>query len=118
MKKIESLGHEISHHYEDIDLVDWKNKKISYEDLIDLAYIFFYNNLKYLRENFNNSRICMHGNLKSRYNNKIIWKKYNYYEFGILDEPYYDLDYSEFAYFTYTGRRWNGAKDEVDSKIC
>ena len=49
-----------------------------------------------------------------------IWEKYNYRDIGLIGEPYYDLDFSEFAYFTDTGRRWNGnqvsVRDKVNSK--
>ena len=43
---------------------------------------------------------------------------YKYLE--IIGEPYYDIDFNEFAYFTDTGRRWNGnfvsVRDKVNSK--
>jgi hypothetical protein len=59
----------------------------------------------------------MHGSPRSKYDNKIIWEKYNYKDLGILGEPYLDLDFDEFAYFTDTSRRWNGQKYSVRDKV-
>lgn len=124
MKKIAELGHEIGYHYEDVDLVYKKlrnnGKNIEIDELRDLAYESFCENLKKLRENFDIKTICMHGSPKSKYDNKLIWEKYNYRDLGLIGEPYFDIDYNEFAYFTDTGRRWNGVnvsiRDKVNSK--
>jgi len=125
MQKIANMGHEIGYHYEDVDLVI-KNSGLTIknendrEKLIDLAYESFSKNLEMLRKNFNIKTICMHGSPRAKYDNKIIWEKYSYKDLGILGEPYFDIDFNEFAYFTDTGRRWNGHKvsirDKVDSK--
>nr|MDA3861546.1 hypothetical protein [Melioribacteraceae bacterium] len=125
MHKIAELGHEIGYHYEDVDLVIQKEKlkiKNNYdrEILIDKSYESFYKNLEMFRANFDIKTICMHGSPRSKYDNKIIWGKYNYKDLGLIGEPYYDIDFNEFAYLTDTGRRWNGHKvsvrDKVDSK--
>ena len=42
-----------------------------------------------------------------------LWKKYNYRDFGIIGEPYFDVDYSKVLYLTDTGRRWDGDKVNV-----
>lgn len=128
MHKIAELGHEIGYHYEDVDLVysgqrsaisDQKGA-INENKLIDLAYESFCKNLELFRKNFDIKTVCMHGSPRSKYDNKLIWKKYDYKKLGIIGEPYYDIDFNEFAYFTDTGRRWNGHKysvrDKVDSK--
>jgi len=138
MHKISELGHEIGYHYEDVDLVVRNRRKnglevrgerlgrnkglneITRERLIDPAYESFCKNLGMLRKNFDIKTICMHGSPRAKYDNKIIWEKYNYKDLGIIGEPYFDIDFNEFAYFTDTGRRWNGQKvsirDKVDSK--
>ncbi|MBU1097080.1 MAG: hypothetical protein KKB34_11415 [Bacteroidetes bacterium] len=131
MNKIAELGHEIGYHYEDVDLV-WQKakrtgKRIGNDELIDLAYESFCKNLELFRKNFDVKTICMHGSPRSKYDNKIIWsrrdsfaRKYDYRDLGIIGEPYYDVDFNEFAYFTDTGRKWNGngvsVRDKVDSK--
>ncbi len=115
--KIASLGHEIGYHYEDMDLV----KASSLDAHIDLAYKSFCNNLAKLREIIAIDTICMHGSPMGKYDNKMIWSKYNYKELGLICEPYYDIDFSQFAYFTDTGRTWNGGsvsiRDRVNSKF-
>lgn len=122
MGKIAALGHEIGYHYEDVDLAmkNYKLKIINDADsdkLIDLAYESFCNNLKIFRKNFDIKTICMHGSPRARFDNKLIWEKYNYKDLGIIGEPYYDIDFNQFAYFTDTGRRWNGEKVSVRDKV-
>lgn len=123
IEKINKYGHEIGYHYEDVDLVSRKLKVKSEkdrEDLIDRAYESFCRNMEMLRKNFDIKTICMHGSPRSKYDNKLIWTKYNYRDLGIIGEPYFDIDWNEFAYFTDTGRRWNGnnvsVRDKVNSK--
>ena len=122
IKKIADLGHEIGYHYEDVDLTikNYKLKTKNEEDrerLIDLAYESFCENLEEMRKVADIKTICMHGSPRSKYDNKIIWEKYNYKDLGIIGEPYFDIDFNEFAYFTDTGRRWNGHKFSVRDKV-
>lgn len=124
MKEIAGLGHEIGYHYEDVDLASQrskvKSKKLSEDDLIDQAYESFRRNLETLRKDFDVTTACMHGSPRSKYDNRIIWRKYNYRDLSITGEPYFDVDFNELAYFTDSGRRWNGDKvtlrDKVNSK--
>lgn len=129
IREIIELGHEVGYHYEDVDLVlksqkskvKIQNGKIDEEKLIDLAYESFCKNLDTFRKNFDIKTICMHGSPLSKYDNKMIWKKYDYKKLGLLGEPYFDIDWTEFGYLTDTGRKWNGEKssvrDKVDSKF-
>jgi len=122
MNQIASLGHEIGYHYENVDLTmqQFANsgiRKFEINDLIDAAYESFCNNLELFRKNFDIKTICMHGSPRAKYDNKIIWDKYDYKELGIIGEPYFDLDFNEFAYFTDTGRRWNGDKYSIRDKV-
>jgi len=123
MTEIAKLGHEIGYHYEDVDLVLSNNKELRKMDLeqkIDAAFESFCKNLEQFRKNFDIRTICMHGSPHAKYDNRIIWQRYNYRDLGIIGEPYFDLNYNEFAYLTDTGRRWNGDKfslrDKVNSK--
>ncbi|MCH8033707.1 MAG: hypothetical protein IH950_08135 [Bacteroidetes bacterium] len=122
ISEIANLGHEIGYHYEDVDLVSKERgrkgeSESGREELIDAAYESFCKNLELFRKNFDLKTICMHGSPRSKYDNKIIWEKYNYKELGIIGEPYFDLDFNEFAYFTDTGRRWNGNNVSVRDKV-
>ncbi|AFN75901.1 hypothetical protein MROS_2671 [Melioribacter roseus P3M-2] len=53
-----------------------------------------------LRKNFDIKTICMHSSPKSKYDNKLIWTKYDYRNLGIFGEPYFDVTFNEVAYFT------------------
>lgn len=110
IKEIAGLGHEIGYHYEDLTSADGDQER---------AITAFQNNLAKLRELYPVQTICMHGRSGSQYDNRDLWKKYDYRDFGILCEPYVDLDYKRVLYLSDTGRRWNGFKvslrDRVDS---
>jgi hypothetical protein len=59
----------------------------------------------------------MHGSPSSPYDSKDLWKKYNYRDFGIIGEPYFDIDFKDVFYLTDTGRRWDGHKVSVRDKV-
>ena len=113
IKEIADLGHEIGYHYEDMDLVHAENL----DKHIDLAYESFQKNLDILRKIVPINTICMHGSPRAKYDNKIIWTKYNYRDLGLIGEPYFDVDFNKFLYLTDTGRRWNGDKVSVRDKV-
>ena len=121
MQKIASMGHEIGYHYEDIDLVlrskKIKAQKLTQEELIDRAYESFCKNLEMFRGYFDIKTICMHGSPLSKYDNKLIWTKYDYKKLNILGEPYFDINWDEFGYLTDTGRRWNGESVSIRDKV-
>ena len=128
IRQILELGHEVGYHYEDVDLVNsWRNKfliknyNLENESLINLAYQSFCRNLQIFRKNFEIKTIYMHGSPRAKYNNTILWGKYNYKDLGIIGDAQFDLDWSEFGYITDTGRKWNAGdeniRDRVSSKI-
>lgn len=121
MKQVAEMGHEIGYHYEDVDLVSKKykvkRKKLSRNELIDLSYASFCKNLEMFRQDFDVKTVCMHGSPRSNYDNKIIWEKYDYRDLGIIGEPYLDINFDIFAYFTDTGRRWNADKISIRDKV-
>jgi len=112
IEKIVSLGHEISYHYEDLSLC-----RGNYE----LAIKKFELNLKKFRVFYKAKTICPHGSPLTKYDNKKIWKKYNYRDYGIIADPSFDIDYNEVFYITDTGRSWNhstaSVRDKVNSKF-
>ena len=59
----------------------------------------------------------MHGSPRSPYDNKEIWKKYDYKDLDIIAEPYFDVDFNDVFYLTDTGRRWDGYKVSVRDKV-
>lgn len=120
MEEIAKLGHEIGYHYEDVDLASKKIKvksKKNEERLIDPAYVSFCRNLEMLRKNFDIKTICMHGSPFSKFDNRIIWGKYDYKKLGLIGEPYFDFDWNIWGYLTDTGRRWNGNMVSVRDRV-
>jgi hypothetical protein len=109
MKKIVSLGHEVAYHYEDLTIT-----KGNYEQAI----AHFEKNLNKFREIYPSKTICMHGSPMSRWDNRKLWEKYDYRSFGIIAEPYFDVDYSELFYITDTGRAWNNEKSNVRDRVA
>jgi hypothetical protein len=121
IKAMAAMGHEIGYHYETMDTMNAKcnvqNIKCKTEELVDMAYEEFCRNLEMFRSIVPVETICMHGSPRSRFDNKDIWKKFDYRALGIHGEPYFDIDFNEVAYLTDTGRRWNGSKVSVRDKV-
>jgi len=112
--QIAALGHEIGYHYEDLSL--FKGDK-------DKAIKHFEQQLNYFRQFYPVRTICMHGSPASKWDNRDIWKSFNYRDFGIVGEPYFDLLNNEssatedIVYFTDTARMWDGDKYNVRDKL-
>ena len=121
IEEIASLGHEIGYHYEDVDLaakiVSSKKYVVSSEkELTAIALELFEKHLAQFRKYYPVQTICMHGSPLSKFDNKLLWKYYDYKDFGIIGEPYFDVDFSNVLYLTDTGRRWNGGSVSVRDK--
>lgn len=108
MKEITALGHELGYHYEDLTLSD---------GIYEVAIASFETNLEYFRTFYPVKTICMHGSPVSKWDNRDLWRKYSYKNYGIIAEPYFDLDYSNILYLTDTGRKWNGDRSSVRDKV-
>ena len=46
----------------------------------------------------------MHGSSLSKWDSKNLWKKYNYTDYGIIGESYFDIDFSKVLYLADTGK--------------
>ena len=108
IKEIASLGHEIGYHYENLTTCNGNLE----EGILD-----FTKNLSALRELEPVTTICMHGSPMSKYDSKDLWKKFNYQDFGIIGEPYFDVNFDKVYYLTDTGRKWDGQKVSVRDKV-
>jgi hypothetical protein len=108
VKKIAELGHEIGYHYDDLTQCNGDHKN---------AIKRFSKNLTKLRKIAPVNTICMDGSPLSYHDNKDLWKTYNYKDFGIIGEPYFNLDFNQFFYLTDTGRRWDGWKVSLRDKM-
>lgn len=134
IREITGLGHEIGYHYETLAQIREQTTKLLKriekrllnieifrtsvkEQDLDLAYQLFTKNLSKLREIVPVETICMHGSPLFDFDNREIWKKYDYRELGIIGEASMDVDFSKVAYYTDTGRRWDGADFSVRDKV-
>jgi hypothetical protein len=108
IKKIAALGHEIGYHYEDYSFARGD---------ADAAIVRFKENVDYFRSFYPVRTICVHGSPMSAWNNLDLWKSYSYYDYGIIAEPYKDLDFETILYLTDTGRKWNGFKVSFRDKV-
>jgi len=87
------------------------------EALFELAIEDFEKNLEKLRKICPIKTICMHGSPLSKYDSRDLWKVYDYRDFGIIGEPYFDVDFNEVLYLTDTGRRWDGERVSIRDKV-
>ena len=110
IKDIVNLGHEIGYHYECLAETNGDYEK---------AIVDFELNLSLLKELFPIKNIAMHGRPTSKWDSRLLWKKYDYKKYGILSEPYFDIDFKEILYITDAGRAWNNddinLRDKVDT---
>jgi hypothetical protein len=130
IKEIASIGHEIGYHYDDLSH--------SHGDHA-IALKRFEKNLNTLREIAPVKTICMEGAPLSKWDNRDLWQQpqasspkpqtysvhasplpclhAHYRDYGIIGEPYFDIDFSRVLYLTDTGRRWDGDKVSVRDKV-
>jgi hypothetical protein len=115
--KIEGLRHEIGYHYESFSDANG-NMSLALKD--------FENNLKKLGEIVPVRTISMHGRPLKPYDNRDMWRSSDNHnrlikEYGILGEVYLDIDYTDIAYISDTGRNWAAGRfnrrDKVISNI-
>jgi len=126
IEQIAGMGHEVGYHYEDMSFAWAKLKiqdskfKIQGEELekklAGIAIESFARNLEKLRKIAPVKTICMHGSPLSRWDSRLLWKYYDYHDFGIIGEPYFDVDFDKVLYLTDTGRRWDGENVSVRDK--
>jgi len=110
---IAELGHEIGYHYEDLSLFHGDAEK---------AMKHFSLQLEYFRQFYPVRTICMHGSPTSKWDNRDLWKTYNYRDLGIIGEPYLDFISAkpevnaDRIYFTDTARMWDGEQYNIRDK--
>lgn len=91
IRKIAEMRHEIGYHYETMDTANGD---------IGKAYKEFTGNLKKLRSLVHVSTIAMHGSPLSKYDNKDLWKAYDYKNLGLIAEPYFDINVKDTRHFS------------------
>jgi hypothetical protein len=96
---ISRFGHEIGYHYETLSKAGGDHEK---------AIRIFEKELAEFRKIVEVNTVCMHGSPLSRHDNRDLWKKYDFRDFGIEGETYLSLTGKGVRYLTDTGRSWNG----------
>jgi len=99
IKPVLALGHEVGYHYEVL-----AKAKGDYASAITL----FSQELDAFKAICDVRTICMHGSPLSPYDNRDLWKKYDFREFGIMGEAYLSMAGKGLRYLTDTGRNWGG----------
>ncbi|HQH25704.1 MAG TPA: hypothetical protein PLL94_14270 [Bacteroidales bacterium] len=111
IKQIASYDHEIAYHYEDMsrqkNLFPGVETDIT-ERIAEEALKSFLSNLTHLRKYYPVRVISMHGSPSKTIDNRLLWKYYDYHDFEIVCEPYFDISHSDILYLTDTGRMWDG----------
>jgi hypothetical protein len=97
IKEVADLGHEIGFHYEVLS-----KSKGDYTRAIAL----FEKELADFKEIGEISTICMHGSPLSPYDNRDLWKKYDFRDFGIMGDAYLSMDAHQY-YASDSGWRWD-----------
>jgi len=108
IKKIASLGHEIGYHYESLAETNGDFEK---------ALKDFEKNLAILNALYPIKSISMHGRPTSRWDSRLLWEKYDYTTYGILSEPYFDIDFEKIYYVTDAGRAWDNHSINLRDKV-
>jgi hypothetical protein len=102
------MGHEVGYHYETL-----AQSKGNYPAALDL----FEKELARLRQVCPIQTISMHGSPLSPYDNRDLWKRYDFRQFNLAGEAYLSIDYHNLAYLTDAGRSWadnhNNLRDRV-----
>lgn len=118
ISEIAGAGHEIGYHYENLS-----DAKGDYP----AALRDFERNLAKMRKIAPIRTIAMHGSPMSRHDNRELWRNpethgYLKTSLQIHGEVYLDIDYSDIAYITDTGRNWRAEKsnrrDIVNSALA
>ena len=96
IQEIHDMGHEIGYHYEVLDKVKGDHEQAI--ELFEYELSLFPCPIR---------TICMHGNPMTPWDNRDLWKEYDYKKFGLAGEAYLSLDFSKIKYFSDTGRAWH-----------
>ena len=97
IKEIDELGHEIGYHYEVLS-----KTKGDFPRALEL----FLEELSEFRKICEIKTICMHGSPLSKYDNREMWKIFDFKLYGIKGEAYLSAG-KDLDYFSDTGWNWN-----------
>ena len=105
IREIAELEHEIGYHYETLDKAMGDHKA---------AVDIFKQELDEFKKVADIKTICMHGNPLTNWDNRDLWSRYDFHDFGLIGEAY--LSFKDMTYLSDTGRTW-GNKYKIKDKI-
>jgi hypothetical protein len=108
IRQIAALGHEVGYHYEDLALANGDHEK---------ALRFFGEHLGQFRRLVPVRTIAMHGSPLSPFDNRDLWRRYDFRQFGILGEALLSVDYNGIYYVTDTGRTWSETRRNLRDRV-
>lgn len=108
IQRIYQLGHEIGYHYETLAECNG-----DYDKAISL----FSSELAMFRQICPVTTICMHGRPLSKFDNRDIWQKYDFRDYGLIGECYLSIDYHKVLYLSDTGRTWHPNRYNVRDQV-
>jgi hypothetical protein len=104
IEAIAALGMEIGYHYECLD-----KARGDYPSAFEICK----DDLNRLRQYYPVKAMAMHGNPLTKWDNRDLWKKYDFRELGIEVAAYLNLDYKKLRYFSDTGRTWEENRGNI-----
>jgi hypothetical protein len=112
IRQVKNLGHEVGFHYESL-----ASAKGNYAEALSE----FSSCIEKLNEITPVDTISMHGSPLSKYNNLDLWKRFDrsktFTELGLIGDAVLDIDYSDIAFITDTGRNWSSQKANLRDKV-
>lgn len=108
IKQISDLGHEIGYHYETLVKANGDAKH---------AIEIFEKELSTFRDICEIKTICMHGNSFSRWDNRDLWKAYDFRDYDIIGEAYLSINFEEILYLSDSGGSWDNSKIRIKDTV-
>lgn len=106
--KIQSMGHEIGYHYEDLAMCNGD---------FDLAFLAYKRNIERMNKLCDIQTICAHGSPLSKWDSKKLWNSFSYKHLTVMGDIGIDCDYEKVFYITDNGRAWNKSSASVRDKV-
>ena len=105
---IAKMGHEVGYHYETVDKAKGD---------IKLAKALFKQELEAFRGLVDVKTVCMHGNSRTEWDNRDLWKTAEMNKFDLVGEPYLSIDYSDVLYLTDSSRSWDPYRYKILDRV-
>jgi hypothetical protein len=98
LDSLESLGHEVGYHYEDVDRMDGD---------VEAARRSFQRNLARMRAHATVDTVCVHDNPLTAHDNREMWNDMpDFKQYNLLGGAYLSVDFNDMLYLSDTGRTW------------